>query len=180
MAELQMPVSASDHARGAHAAPVTLVIYGDYECPYTRRAYRGVQSLLTDLPDQLRFVFRHFPLITIHPHAEHAAEAAEAAAAQEKFWEMHDALFDHQRALEDADLRRYAEDITLDVERFADDVGAHTYAQHILDDLRSGLASGVQGTPTLYFNGQLHIGGYDDETLRATIAEIAGNDGRSA
>ena len=95
MAELQVPVRLEDHARGTLQAPVTLVMYGDYECPYTRRAYRVVQRLLNDVPGELYFVYRHFPLIRIHPHAEHAAEASEVSAAQSMFWEMHDALFAH-------------------------------------------------------------------------------------
>ncbi len=175
MAELQVPVHAGDHARGAREAPATLVMYGDYECPYARRAYRVVQQLLADEPDALRFVFRHFPLRSIHPHAQHASEAAEAAAAQggeEAFWEMHDALYHHQRALEDADLLRYAQELGLDAGRFASELGAHAYAGRIQEDVRSGLASGVRGTPTLYFNGQLHTDGYDEATLRATIARI--------
>jgi protein-disulfide isomerase len=179
MAELQVPVHAGDHMRGAESAQVTLVIYGDYECPYTRQAYRIVQRLLAEEPDQLRFVFRHFPLTSIHPHAEHAAEAAEAAAAQGKFWEMHDALFAHQHALEDAGLRQYADDLALDAQRFTDDLEAPATQQRIADDVRGGLASGVRGTPTLYFNDQLYAGGYEGATLRATIALLAANAGNS-
>jgi len=174
MAELQVLVHARDHVRGVETAPATLVMYGDYECPYTRQAYRVVQKLLADEPDALRFVFRHFPLRSIHPHAQHASEAAEAAAAQGRFWEMHDVLFAHQHALEDADLLGYAQELGLDAERFAREVGAHAYADRIREDVRSGLASGVRGTPTLYFNRQLHEGGYDEATLRATIARLAG------
>jgi protein-disulfide isomerase len=184
MAELTIPVHDSDHVRGARTAPATLVMYGDYECPYTRLAYRAVQRVLADESDAqalpqplpLRFVFRHFPLIGIHPHAEHASEAAEATAAQGgegTFWAMHDALFAHQHALEDADLVRYAQELGLDAERLAREVGAHTHARRIQADVRSGLASGVQGTPTLYFNGQLHTGGYDEASLRATLARLA-------
>ncbi|HEV2457241.1 MAG TPA: thioredoxin domain-containing protein [Ktedonobacterales bacterium] len=173
MAELTIPIHETDHVRGAETAPVTLLIYGDYECPYTRMAYRAVQRVLADEPDTLRFVFRHFPLTSIHPHAQHASEAAEAAAAQGKFWEMHDTLFGRQHALEDADLARYAQELGLDVERFTRALDAHAYASRIQEDVRSGRASGVQGTPTLYFNGQLHMRGYDDATLRATIARIA-------
>ncbi len=175
MAELQIPIHDGDHVRGAEGAPATLVIYGDYECPYTRQAYRIVQRLLADEPDALRFVFRHFPLTSIHPHAQHASEAAEAAASQGMFWEMHDTLFAHQHALEDADLRRYADDLALDAQRFTRDRETPATHQRIADDVRSGRASGVQGTPTLYFNGHLHIGGYDEATLRATIAQLAAN-----
>lgn len=176
MAELTNPVHESDHVRGVTTAPATLVMYGDYECPYTRQAYYVVQRLLADEPEHLRFAFRHFPLTSIHPHAEHASEAAEAVAAQsgeEAFWAMHDALFAHQRALEDADLVRYAQELGLDADRVARELGAHAYAPRIQEDVRGGLASGVRGTPTLYFNGQLHAGGYDGTTLRATIHGIA-------
>jgi protein-disulfide isomerase len=179
MDELQVPVHAGDHARGAEGAPATLVIYGDYECPYTRQAYRIVQRLLAEEPNHLRFVYRHFPLTSIHPHAQHASEAAEAAAAQGKFWEMHDTLFAHQHALEDTDLRHYAGDLALDAQRFAGDLEIHATKQRIADDVRSGRASGVQGTPTLYFNGHLHAGGYDQATLRATIAHLTANAGSS-
>jgi protein-disulfide isomerase len=173
MAQLTIPVQDKDHVRGAETAPVTLVIYGDYECPYTRQAYRAVQRVLAEEPDTLRFVFRHFPLTGIHPHAQHASETAEAAAAQGKFWDMHDALFSHQHALEDADLLRYTQELGLDTERVARELRAHTYAGRIEEDVRSGLASGVRGTPTLYFDGHMHAGGYDDATLRATIAQLA-------
>ena len=180
MATLTVPVHESDHVRGAETAPATLVLYGDYECPYTRQAYRAVQRLLSQEPDTLRFVFRHFPLTSIHPHAQHASEAAEAAAAQGRFWEMHDALFAHQHALEDADLERYAQEIGLDAERFARELGAHTYISRIQEDVHSGLASGVQGTPTLYFNGHLHGGDYDDASLQATVARIAADAAHSS
>ncbi len=177
MGKLAVPAHQGDHTRGAAEAPATLVMYGDYECPYARRAYRAVQKLLADEPDALRFVFRHFPLRGIHPHAQHASEAAEAAAArggEEAFWRMHDALYHHQKALEDADLVRYAEEVGLDAGRFARELRAHAHADRIEEDMRSGRESGVHGTPTLYFNGQLHEGGYDEETLRATIARIVG------
>jgi protein-disulfide isomerase len=170
---LQVPVNTTDHVRGAQEPPVTLVMYGDYQCPYTRMAYRAVQRVLADEPAALRFVFRHFPLTSIHPHAQHAAEAAEAAAAQGLFWEMHDVLFAHQHALEDADLARYTQELGLDGDWFARDLDAHAHANRIAQDVRSGLASGVRGTPTLYVNGELHVAGYDAGTLQATVARIA-------
>jgi protein-disulfide isomerase len=150
-----------------------MVMYGDYECPYTRMAYRAVQRVLADEPLALRFIFRHFPLTSIHPHAQHAAEAAEGAAAQGLFWEMHDVLFAHQHALEDADLVRYTQQLGLDAERFTQDLDGHAHASRIAEDVRSGLASGVRGTPTLYVNGELHVAGYDAATLQATVARIA-------
>jgi protein-disulfide isomerase len=173
VADLQIPIHAGDRTRGVEDAPAVLVMYGDYECPYTRAAYRVVQMLLAGEPDVLRFVFRHFPLTSIHPHAQQAAEAAEAAGAQGKFWEMHDALFAHQHALEEADLLRYAQGLTLDTEQFEREVTGHSHAQRIVWDVESGLASDVQGTPTLFLNGELLTEGYDEATLRAAIASIA-------
>ena len=117
-ARLTQPVSERDHVQGPPTAPVTLVEYGDYECPYCGAAYPIVKEVKRRLGDRLRFVFRNFPLGNMHPHAEHAAEAAEAAAAQGKFWEMHDELYEHQRALDDAQLEGYAGAVGLDVERF--------------------------------------------------------------
>jgi protein-disulfide isomerase len=161
-----MPVRVDDHRRGTPQAPVTLEMCGDYECPYTRQAHHVVRRLLDEVPDELCFVFRHVPLTQIHPHTEHAAEATEAAAAQGMFWEMHETLFAHQRALEDADLRRYAAELELNAEWFARDLETHAYAPQIA----GCLFSGVQGTPTLYFNGHLLADGYDEETLHETIS----------
>src|SRR5438445_3767940 len=117
-ARLTLPVSQRDHQQGPETAPVTLVEYGDYECPYCGEAYLIVKVIQRRLGDRLRFVFRNLPLTQSHPHAEHAADAAEAAAGQEKFWEMHDYLFEHQRALDDAHLLQYAVAHNLDEERF--------------------------------------------------------------
>lgn len=158
---LSRPISETDHHRGRLDAPMQLVIYGDYECPYTRRALINVRSVRKELEDSLVFVFRNFPLIEIHPHALHAAEAAEAAALQDKFWEMHDYLFDHQRALTDADLRDHAREVGLDVTRFSADRTSEAVTSRIGDDVESGEASGVQGTPTLFINGRLHDGSYE-------------------
>ena len=170
---LAVPVGERDHARGAPAAPVTLVQYGDYECPYTRRSQPIVRGLEQRLGERLRFVFRHFPLSRIHPHAEAAAEAAEAAAAQGQFWAMHDQLFAHQRALEEEDLVRYAADLGLDRDRFAADLAGHVHAQRVQDDLVGGIRSGVQGTPTFFINGARHDDSYDLESLLTAI-EAAG------
>src|SRR2546423_12240032 len=117
-ARLTLPVSQRDHQQGPETAPVTLVEYGDYECPYCGEAHPIVKELQRRLGDRLRFVFRNFPLTNAHPHAEHAAETAEAAGAQGKFWEMHDYLYEHQRALDDEHLETYAGTLGLDVERF--------------------------------------------------------------
>lgn len=149
---LALAVSERDHAQGPAAAPVTLVEYGDYECPYCRAAVPIVQELQQLLGDQLRYVFRHFPLTGSHPHAQQAAEVAEAAAAQGRFFEMHAALFENQEALEKDHLVQYAEDLGLDVARIGRELGAHSYAGRVREDFESGLSSGARGTPTFYLD----------------------------
>ena len=124
--------------------------------------------------DRMRFVFRNFPITTSHPHAEQAAEAAEAAAAQGRFWEMHDHLYEHQRRLEDEDLRGYAAELGLDVGRFEDDLAQHVHAERVREDFMSGVRSGVNGTPTFYINGVRHDDSFDAETLLAAIERAAG------
>jgi protein-disulfide isomerase len=161
-----------DHARGRPRAPANLIIYGDYECPYTRVAYRSVQRLERRFEERLRFVFRHFPLVDIHPHAQQAAEAAEAAAAQGRFWELHDVLFRRQRALEAPDLRRYASQVGLDTERFWNEVGARTHAGRVSRDVASGMASGVRGTPTIFLNGERYSGDYRPEALGTQLERV--------
>lgn len=158
-------VSARDHVEGHTDAIVTLVEYGDYECPYCGRAYPIVKRLQERLGPQLRFVFRHFPLAQSHPHAQHAAEAAEAAAVQGQFWEMHDALYEHQQALSDRDLLDHAAAIGLDAVRFRMDLVEHAHAQRVRDDFSSGVRSGVNGTPTFFINGLRHEGPWDFNTL---------------
>src|SRR2546428_2531335 len=147
-ADLTPPVGANDHAQGRDDAPLTLVQYGDYECPYTRQSRPIVQALQRQLGARLRFVYRNFPLTEIHPHALHAAEAAEAADAQGRFWPMHDYLFAHQHELEDDQLVDHARAVALDTERFAHDMVAHAHRDRIQADVAGGIASGVQGTPT--------------------------------
>jgi protein-disulfide isomerase len=170
-AKLKPPVGANDHVQGSAKAPVTLVEYGDYECPYCGEAYSVVKALQERLGDQMRFVFRNFPLAQAHPHAEHAAEAAEAAAAQGKFWEMHDMLYENQDALEDEDLVRYARALHLDVPRFVKEMEAGTYTERVREDFRSGVRSGVNGTPSFFINGARHDGAYDLASLLAAIEE---------
>lgn len=171
--ELVPPVGERDRVRGARDAPLTLVEFGDYDCPYTVRAHAVVRGLRQRLGDQLRFVFRVFPLTRIHARAQAAAEAAEAAAVQGRFWEMHDRLFEARRRLEDADLRGYAEEIGLDVGRFGREMEAHLHAGRVREDLRSALRSRVRATPTYFINGQRHDGPNDFETLLAQL-EAAG------
>jgi Na+/H+ antiporter NhaA len=168
--ELASPVDLErDHVRGPGEAPVTLVEYGDYECPYCGRAEPIVRELLQTFSEELRYVFRHLPLADVHPHAELAAEAAEAASAQGRFWEMHDLLFADQNALEPADLRRRAGQLGLDVDRFWDEVRSRAYARRVTEDVRSADESGVAGTPTFFINGLRHQGPYDVDTLSAAI-----------
>jgi protein-disulfide isomerase len=152
VARLGLPVGERDHVQGPVGAPVTLVEYGDYECPYCRAAVPIVEQLQQLLGDQLRFVFRHFPVTGSHPHAQHAAEAAEAAAAQERFWEMHTVLFEHQEDLDDEHLVLYAADLGLNTAQIRRELGAHTYAGRVREDFESGLRSGVRGTPTFYLD----------------------------
>ena len=170
-AKLKPPVGANDHVQGSAKAPVTLVEYGDYECPYCGEAYSVVKALQKRLGDQMRFVFRNFPLAQAHPHAEHAAEAAEAAGAQGKFWEMHDMLYENQDALEDEDLVRYARALKLDVPRFVKEMEAGTYTERVREDFRSGVRSGVNGTPSFFINGARHDGAFDLASLLAAIEE---------
>lgn len=171
--DLRVSVSARDHVQGPNTAPVTLVEYADYECPYSRRAYHIIKGLQRELGDRLRFVYRNFPLREIHPHAQHAAEAAEAAAEHGKFWEMHDFLFEHQHALDDVHLRQYAETLGLETDRFEQTMAQHRYAERVENDMLGGLESGVQGTPSFFVNGVRYEGSYDKESLLSRIREDA-------
>ena len=160
---------ARDHVRGSDDALVTLLEYGDYECPYCGQAEVVVRELLASFGDDLRYVWRHLPLNDVHPHAELAAEAAEAAAGQGRFWEMHDELLAHQDRLEPVDLMRYARELGLDVDRFWDDVRESRNADRIADDVASADASGVTGTPAFFINGRRHEDAYDVDTLTARV-----------
>jgi protein-disulfide isomerase len=166
---LEPPISARDHAAGPESAPVTLVEYGDYECPHCGRAYPIVKALQERLGDRLRFVFRNFPITSSHPHAEHAAEAAEAAATQGPFWEMHDALFEHQRALDDSHLLQYAVTIGLEPSRFERDLTSHKFAHRVREDFMSGVHSGVNGTPTFFINGERYDDSWDFDSLLEAV-----------
>jgi protein-disulfide isomerase len=154
-----------DHVRG-HTAGRLVLEYGDYECPYSRRAFREIARIEQRPDSSIRFAFRHFPLTEIHPHALAAAAAAEAAALQDRFWEMHELLFHRQKALEDEHLQRYAAELELDVSRFNRDRSSPNVARRIGRDIESGVASGeVRGTPTLFIDGIVHLGGYDAATF---------------
>jgi Na+:H+ antiporter, NhaA family len=168
LATLVPPVDpARDHVRGAPDAPVTLVEYGDFQCPYCGDAYPVVRDLLERFGDRLRFVFRHMPLPDLHPRAQAAAEAAEAAGAQGRFWEMHDRLFTHQLELSDAGLRSHAEAVGLDVERFERERREGTHAARVEADYASGVRSGIPSTPRFFVNGVVHVG----SPSRAELAE---------
>jgi protein-disulfide isomerase len=150
-----------DHVRGEAGAPVILE-YGDYECPYSRQAFRAIERVERELSGRVRFAFRHFPLTEIHPHALAASTAVEAAARQDRFWEMHGLLFHRQKALEDDDLRSYASELGLDVARFDRDRADPDVTARIERDVTSGEATGVvRGTPTLFIDGVLYQGGYN-------------------
>jgi protein-disulfide isomerase len=168
--KLTVPVNiGSDHIRGSVNAPITLVEYGDYECPYTAMAYPIVKEIIRQFGDKIYFVFRNFPLNDIHPHAQAAAEAAEAAAAQDKFWKMHDYLFEHQKALDYHHLLEYAQKVGLDIEKFKKDMSGHAYTSLIEQSLKSGVDSGVEGTPTFFVNGVRYEGSWDLDTLSSFV-----------
>jgi protein-disulfide isomerase len=170
---LTLPVSERDHVIGPATAPVTLVEYGDYECPYCGAAHPVTVQLVQLLGDDLRFAFRHFPMTQIHPHAGLAAEAAEAAGAQGRFWEMHDLLFENQQRLALADLLGHAQTLGLDVARFALELESHVHRPRVREDFLSGVRSGVNGTPTFFVNGVRHNGGWDLESMLAAIRAAA-------
>jgi protein-disulfide isomerase len=171
--KLRPPLGDDDHVIGDEAARVTLVEYGDYECPFCGQASVIVAALRETLGDQLRFGFRHFPLTTAHPHALIAAEAAEAAGAQRRFWPMHERLYAHQDALELPDLVEHAAALGLDLDRFADDIERHRFLDKIRAQLRSGALSGVNGTPSFFINGVRHDGSWDYESLYGAIVGYA-------
>jgi len=172
--DLGVPVSPQrDHIRGSVEAPLTLLEYGDFECPHCGSAHDIVNAIRTRMRSQLRFVFRHFPLRTLHPGAELAAEAAEAAGHQEKFWAMHDMLYENQQRLTAPDLVAYAAALGLDLEMFASDLTKRVYAPKVQDNLMSGVRSGVKGTPGLYINGIHHDGACDLTALMAALQEEA-------
>jgi len=180
--ELTRPVGPHDHVQGPETAPITLLEYGDFECPHSRRAVSIVKEIQDRLGDRVRFVFRHFPL-TKHPHAQKASEAAEAAAAQGKFWEMYHLLFDNQYALEAEDLVAYADELGLDTARFKQELEQHVHAGRVEEDVQSGRESGATGTPEFFVNGVLHSGDYDFKSLMAAIERtglLGGKESRRA
>jgi protein-disulfide isomerase len=170
-ATLTSPVTQRDHIQGSDKALVTLVEYGDYQCPHCGRAYPIVDELRRKMGDRMRFVFRNFPLAEIHEHAEGAAEAAEAAAFQDRFWEMHHALFTHQNALDPSNLVHYGAKIGLDTTILAQALTEHRFKGRVREDFISGVRSGVNGTPTFFINGRRHDGPFDLSSLSEAIEE---------
>ena len=173
-ATLIQPVSANDHTEGPAGAPLTLVEYGDYQCPYCGAAYPVVKRLQKRLGKKLRFVFRNFPLTQAHPYALIAAEAAEAAALQGKFWEMHDLLFEEQALLEPEIIPSWAKRTGLNLAQFGNDIKQGVVAKRIQEDRRSGIRSGVNGTPTFFINGTRYEGPHDYGPLLAALESELG------
>jgi protein-disulfide isomerase len=166
-----LPIAGRDHVQGPIDAPILLLEYGDYECPYCGAAYPEIKAVQKKLGDRLCFAFRNFPLVNSHPHAQHAAEAAEAASAQGKFWEMHDMLFENQEALDDEDLAQYATTLELDAGRLINEVLTGAHIARVREDFRSGARGGVNGTPTLFINGLRYSGLFNAGTLLAALTQ---------
>lgn len=165
MTDLKTPITKNDHVRGPAQAPITLVEYGDYECPHCGAAYPVVNQVLQTLGGQIRFVYRHFPLVEMHPHAEIAAESAEFAGAAGRFWEMHDALFENQERLSIPAIFLLGEDLGLPESGLRNALESGQYRNKVRNDFTSGVRSGVNGTPTFFINGVRHDGGYDYDSL---------------
>ncbi len=168
MPDLATPVSPQDHTEGPASAPVTLVEYGDFQCPTCGQAYPIVKQLQKELGDKLRFVYRNYPLEQ-HPFAEPAAEAAEFAATQDKFWPMHDALYQHQRQLSEELFPKLARELSLDPEALTSAIEDQTFADRIEADMQGADDSGLRGTPTFYINGKQHTGSFAYDDLLAAI-----------
>jgi len=166
---LTLPDVERDHIQGSTDAPIKLLEYGDYECPFCAETHALVKEIQRRLGDDLLFAFRNFPLANIHPHAEHAAEAAEAAGDQGNFWGMHDLLFENQAALEDDDLAAYAAELGLDAKRLLREVTSNVYAARIREDFKAGVRGGVNGTPTLFINGERYDGPLNAENLLSAL-----------
>jgi protein-disulfide isomerase len=174
VSRLRVPVNEADHVRGDRDAPVTLVEYGDFQCPHCGAAYRNLHEVLRQRAGTVRLVFRHFPVVNVHPYAEMAAETAEAAAARDGFWAMHDWLFEHQEQLDPVHLSLGVQQLGLDVEEVSDQVNAHTYLDRVREDLVGGIRCGVNGAPTFFVDGVRHDSGYALPDLLAAVDSAAG------
>ena len=172
MSKLKPAVNSKDHFQGNENAAIELVEYGDYQCPHCGRAYPIIKSIQEKMGDDLKFVFRNFPLAQIHPNAVHAAIATEAAALQNKFWEMHDFIFEHQSREDDSSLIRYATFLKLNVQQFETDFEKQELAQKVDDDFESGVRSGVNGTPSFFINGEKYNGDWDEEPFLAHLKTL--------
>jgi protein-disulfide isomerase len=168
---LLVPIPGRDHIQGPVNAPIMLVEYGDYECPYCGEAYAVIQAVQERLGNRLCFAFRNFPLVNSHPHAQDAAEAAEAAGSQGRFWEMHDLLFENQHALEGDDLVEYALRLGLDANRLIGEVLSGLHSARVREDFRSGVRGGVNGTPTFFINGIRYDGEISVNALLTALTE---------
>jgi protein-disulfide isomerase len=162
---LAKPVDETDHVLGPADAPVTLVEYGDFQCPHCRAAHFYLKNVLATMGDEMRFVFRHMPLTQVHPMAQPAAEAAEAAGAQGKYWPMHELIYENQDLLSPALLTRLGQRLELDTQRFIDDVASHRFLPEVKEDFMSAVRSGAAGTPSFFINGEQYQGSFDDESL---------------
>jgi len=178
-----MPVGPRDHIQGPETAPVTLVEYGDFECPYCAAASVILKKVQEIMGDQIRFVFRHFPLTQIHPHAEPAAEASEAAGVQGRFWEMHDLLYENQPMLDASHLVGFAQELGLDTRRFQSELEGHVHRPRVREDFLSGVRSGVNGTPAFFIDGARYDGSWDIlplvKALQSKVAKIGSQRGAS-
>ncbi len=172
MSQLKRAVTEADHHQGPLDAGIVLVEYGDYECPYCGEEYPELKAVQKHFGDKMCFVFRNFPLTQAHPHAERAAQFAEAAAAAGRFWEMHDTLYEHQRALDDESLIGYARTLGLDDDLIQNALGDH-YIDHIRKDFSGGVRSGVNGTPCLFINNVRYNGERDAASLIALLEDIS-------
>jgi protein-disulfide isomerase len=172
---LSRPVNENDHIQGAATAPVTLLMYGAYECPHCVEGNKFVKQIQQSLGERLRFVFRHFPRINVHPHAEAAAVVAEAAGQQNKFWEMHDKLFENYNRLDGDHLIGYAEELGLNMEQFNRAITGRVFINKVREDLQSGIESGVKGTPTYFINGVKHNGSGEFNVLLEAVLSNSGD-----
>jgi protein-disulfide isomerase len=166
---LKVPVGPEDHTRGSNEAPLIIVEYGDYQCPYCAQAHLVVEEILNSFGTALRFVFRNFPLVDVHPYAEAAAEMAEAAGFQGKFWEMHNALFENQSDLRDTSLVHYAQGIGLDTSQVQTDLTSGRPRERVEADFEGGIRSGSNGTPTFFVNGTRYDGSWQREPFAAFL-----------
>ena len=172
MSTLAVPVSEEDHAQGPPRAAVTLLEYGDYQCPFCGQAYPIIKEIQAAMGRKLRFVFRNFPLTQAHPYAELAAEAAESAAVEGKFWEMHDALYENQAILSEDAVVEIARKLGLNQSRLVEDIRTRKFMDHVRKDFMGGVKSGVNGTPCFFINGKRHDGSWDYETLSNSLASF--------